>query len=66
MSQPRLPYFLNLLFEEVSCLSTVAKLLELLQVEETAFILVDYIKELFDVSEGYLDSMRLEHLLELF
>ena len=66
MSQPRLPNFLDFLLEEVACFSTVAELLELLQVEETALIFVDYIEELFDICEGYLDAMLLEHLLELF
>ena len=56
----------NLLFEKVTSLSTVTKLLELLQIELAASIFVDYIEELSDVCEGYLYSMLLKHRLQLF
>ena len=66
MGEPRIPHLFYFLFEEFAGGLILAELLELVQVEDTSFLLVDLVKEYLDVFEVELDSVVLEHLLQFF
>ena len=65
MGQSRVSHIHYQLLEKITCIFALAKCLELFEIKHASLILVNHVEELFDVNESYLDTMLLEHLLQL-
>ena len=63
--QSLIAHIFYLLFEELLCLSILAEILKLIEIEEATLVFIYNIKELLYVLQIDLDAVLLKHLLEL-